>query len=267
MYSVKGKDSIKYPILVSSPHSGREFPKDLSPVVKQKFKNLPEDTDWYVDDLYDFSQEMGFVHVYSNISRYVIDLNRDVNGLGLYSDGRQETGLVPLRSFSGENLYESEPPSSQEIKKRIEEYYLPYHNMVKNTLFEIKNQFGVALLFEAHSIKRNVKTIREQSFPDFILGNQGGKTCPKAITGVLEEQLRASGYEWSDNDPFRGGFLTRTMAELDSHIYTVQLEMSQDLYMNEVDYNYLPEKAEQVQKFLKSILQALGNELLKMVRK
>ena len=82
----------------------------------------------------------------SNYSRYVVDLNRSPDDKFLYTD-QYSTNLCPIYSFSGENLYQNNYKIDEnEIKNRVEEYWRPYHEKIRNTLNQIKDRHGYALL-------------------------------------------------------------------------------------------------------------------------
>ncbi len=225
----------KVPIIVSCPHSGIELPDDIrSRINPELARDLP-DTDWYVDKLYDGVLDLGITLMSATYSRYVIDLNRDPKGASLYKDGRQETALVPTRSFAGVSLYQAgDEPTSDDIAQRVQRYYRPYHEMLRENIAELHRQFAHVLLFEAHSIKRLVPTIRQHPFPDLILGDQQGKTADKSLAEAALAALHAGkAYQVAYNDPFMGGYITRHFAAPQHGIHTLQLECSQDIYMDE----------------------------------
>ena len=93
------------PILVSVPHCGVAFPDDIRSQYKASLIDAPDDTDWFVDRLYDFAPSMGMTMITATYSRWVIDLNRDPDSKPLYSDGRIITALCPSTTFLGEPLY------------------------------------------------------------------------------------------------------------------------------------------------------------------
>jgi len=83
------------PILISIPHCGTEFPEELKEQYNPKLIKAPDDTDWFVQQLYDFAPSMGMTMVSAKYSRWVIDLNRDPQSKPLYTDGRIITALCP----------------------------------------------------------------------------------------------------------------------------------------------------------------------------
>lgn len=244
------------PILVSSPHSGVAFPQEVRGSFCPEVLEHPEDTDWFVHRLYDFAPEMGMTLIHANYSRYVIDLNRDPESRSLYGDGRRETSLVPFQSFAGQSLYTREP-SSDEIQRRHRCYYQPYHQKVGQLLEELKNEFGWALLFEAHSIKDFVPSLSDKPFPSLILGNNEGKSGEASFLQKAREVLQEQSYEVSVNSPFKGGYLTRFFGKPQEDIHSLQLEMCQSLYMDEGQKAYDEKRALKMRQDLQKMIDSL----------
>ena len=95
----------KVPIILSSPHSGTEFPGELKAQFRAELMAQPDDTDWFVHDLYNFAPALGITVIHAKYSRWVIDLNRDPESIPLYTDGRIITELVPKTDFLGNEIY------------------------------------------------------------------------------------------------------------------------------------------------------------------
>ena len=248
--------SAKVPILLSSPHSGVSFPKEVHSSFRPEVLSHPEDTDWFIDQLYDFVPDLGVTLIAANYSRYLIDLNRDPASQSLYADGRCETSLVPLRSFSAQSLYLQEP-SEEEVQRRRQKYYQPYHQELKRRLEEIKKEFGFALLFEAHSIKDHVPRLHPNPFPSLILGNNDSLSCDSIFLQKAQEVLQSQGYQVSVNHPFKGGFITRSLGRPNEGIHSLQLEMCQSLYMDEGQKEYDEKRAMKVKQALQKMFEAL----------
>ena len=85
--------------MLSIPHCGTGIPDNLSALYqKSQLENL-DDTDWFLDELYDFAPSLGITTIVPYYSRWVIDLNREPNNKSLYSDGRIITSLCQLLTF------------------------------------------------------------------------------------------------------------------------------------------------------------------------
>lgn len=243
------------PVLISSPHSGTELPSFIKGRMEPGLASSLPDTDWLVHELYDFAPRFGITMIKARYSRYVIDLNRDPAGQSLYADGRQETGLVPIRTFAGDSIYKAgQEPDEKDVAERLQNYFEPYHEAVASELANLQRDFEHVLFFDAHSIARLVKTIRAAPFPDLILGNQKGKTAAPSVIAAAMKALTDPGlYQVSHNDPFMGGFLTRHFGQPEKGVHALQLEMSQDIYLMEGEPRIDPVKKNRLVPSLEAI--------------
>jgi N-formylglutamate deformylase len=252
------------PIIVSVPHCGTSFPAEIKDSFIESFTTYPEDTDWFVNKLYSFAPEMGITLISAKYSRYIIDLNRDPSGAGLYKDGRKETVLVPTTSFSGRPLYKDQPPTPTEIAARKVAYFDPYYQRITELLKELKTQHKHVLLFDGHSIKRNVPSIRKEPFPDLILGDAQGKSAHAQLTQATLKFLSELNYDFTHNTPFQGGFITRHFGNPAQNIHALQLEMSQEIYMDEERTVLANSKAAKLSSTLKQLLTTLSKTLTEL---
>ena len=111
------------PLLVSMPHVGLEIPRKIKEKMTDEALAL-NDTDWFIDRLYNFLVELDVSVISAKYSRYVVDLNRGRDGLSLYP-GQRVTGFCPKMTFDDCALY----------KDKYEEY--PGDSTVKNILLNI----------------------------------------------------------------------------------------------------------------------------------
>ncbi len=246
-------------IILSIPHCGIEFPQDIIGQFQPDLIAKLDDTDWDLDRLYDFAPKIGVTVIYAKYSRWVIDLNREPGSVPLYDDGRLITALCPTTDFEENNLYVDKrfEPSEAEIERRLEHYYHPYHKKIDDIIHELANEFGEVLFWDAHSIRRSIKTIRKERFPDFILGDNDAKTASAKIIDTALDSLKTQDHTLNHNDPFKGGFLTRSKGDPENGINALQLEMSKDLYMSENETLYDEDKAAPIKKLLKSTFEKL----------
>lgn len=249
----------KVPIILSSPHSGTEFPDELKTHFRPELMIQPDDTDWFVHELYDFAPSLGITMIHAKYSRWVIDLNRDPHSKPLYSDGRIITELVPKTDFFGNEIYvdKKHVPDDAEIERRTENYYKPYYQKIENLLQERLNEFGKVILWDAHSIRRFVPTIQSEPFPDLILGDNDGKSADGKIIEIALSNLRKGKYGVNHNSPFKGGNITRSFGKPENKIHALQLEMSKTNYMNDDELTFNEEKANDVRSVLRPVFEKL----------
>ncbi len=243
------------PLLISMPHNGQALPDDIAKTMTEQGRAVV-DTDWYKDRLYDFANALGAYIIIPHYNRYVIDLNRDPNGVDLYP-GADNTELCPTTAFNLAPLYlDGMNPDITEQQRRVKTYWQPYHQALAQTLDEIKAHYGQAVLLEAHSIKSAVPRFFDGKLPDFNFGNANGNSCSAALIAAIT-QLDFSPYSQVVNGRFKGGYITRAYGKPDENVHALQLELSQSTYMDEETLQYDEELAQQVKPKLKQLVECL----------
>lgn len=255
----------KVPIILSVPHSGVEFPEELKSHYRAEMTAQPDDTDWFVHDLYNFAPELGITVIHARYSRWVIDLNRDPESKPLYTDGRIITALAPTTDFLGNEIYVDKKfvPTPGEIERRLENYYRPYYRKIESLLAERLEEFGQVLLWDAHSIRRFVPTIQEAAFPDLILGNNDEKSARKEIIEIALNGLKNGKYGLYHNTPFKGGHITRYFGKPETRVHALQLEMAKTNYMETDELTFNEDRANEVRKVLRPVFEKLISHLMK----
>jgi len=244
------------PLLVSLPHDGTALPDDIAARMTQAARSVP-DTDWHVARLYAFARELGASIIVPKYSRYVVDLNRPPDDTSLYP-GQNTTGLCPVVQFSGEPVYLSgQEPSQDEVAARVEQYWRPYHDALGAEVSRIKARHGRAVLWEGHSIRSVVPFLFDGRLPDINLGTSGGTSCSallqQRLARVLETQAE---YSFVVNGRFKGGYITRHFGRPADGIDAVQLELAQLNYMDEDSFTYVEERALNLQRVIRALLDA-----------
>lgn len=258
-YTIIQPSAKRVPIVLSIPHCGVNFPEEIKHEYKSELAKAPDDTDWFVQRLYDFASAMGITIVHAVYSRWVIDLNRDPDSKPLYTDGRIITPLCPTTNFFGTPIYKDERKevSPEEVSRRRHEYYQPYHAKLKEVLGEVKNEFGKILLWECHSIRQFVPTIHKEKFPDLILGDADGTSASTQIIDTALQTLKDSRYQVNHNHPFKGGYITRQFCNPQKHEHALQLEMSKVNYMDDTETKYDEGRAGTMRALLQKTLSNL----------
>ena len=256
-FIIQESDQAPVPILLSVPHCGTEFPDEIKDDFVQELIKAPDDTDWYVDQLYNFANELGITMIRARYSRWVVDLNRDPESKPLYNDGRIITGLCPTTDFHGNSIYQQNEPDNAEIQRRVTAYYQPYHNKVQELLDELKKKYGKVLLWDAHSIRHYVPTIRKEIFPDMILGSADEQSAHPELIKEALNGLKSGQYQINHNSPFKGGQITRTFGRPDQNQHALQLEMNKILYMDDSEKSFHEDRANQVRSVLRPTFEKL----------
>lgn len=241
------------PLLVSMPHTGTYVPEIILARLTDAARQLP-DTDWHLERLYDFLDELGVSVLVATHSRYVVDLNRPPDNASLYP-GQDTTGVVPVDTFHREPLYQSgQEPTQAEVEGRIVKYWQPYHARLEHELARLKDHHGYALLWDAHSIFSEVPRFFKGRLPDLNLGTADGRSCAPGIGEALLGEIK--GYSAVLNGRFKGGYITRHYGAPAKSVHAVQLEMAEAIYMEESPpYQFREDLAAKLRPQLRSLLE------------
>ncbi|MDC0247190.1 N-formylglutamate amidohydrolase [OCS116 cluster bacterium] len=241
------KNEIKKPLIITSPHSGLLLNDYL---FKQRdFNNAHFDSmqDMHINKLSKGLENNGFTVLQSNISRLVIDLNRDIKEINpsnidgaplginynLSDKVNGGIGLIPDTNSNGIKIYKEKLLWS-DVKYRINNYYLPWHSMLKVELENIKKEFGRGFILDLHSMPS--ETFLKNKLADFVIGNNFDKSSYRYPMTLLSKIIESYGYSVSYNDPYSGGHITKTYSSLDKNIQCMQIEIKKSLYMDEKNF-------------------------------
>ncbi len=247
MLEVRGPAEPALPLVLDSPHSGHDFPDDFDAAVSKA--ELREGEDCYVDELYAAAAEMGAPLLAARWPRTYLDPNRhagDVD-LGLIEgkwpgeyrpSGKAKVGkaLIWRTLEDGRPIY-SRRLSVETVRKRIEEFHVPYYEKIKNLLSEARARFGRVYHINCHSMR---SVAGKQSGDgegsvraDIVLGDRDGTTCDPAFTRFVQTVLAGMGYGVKVNDPYKGVELVRAYSDPRAGRHSLQIEISKRLYMDE----------------------------------
>jgi len=245
------------PLLVSMPHVGTAIPPDIAAGMQPIAARL-DDTDWHLEPLHDFLGDLGASVLVPEASRYVVDLNRDPDGRSLYP-GQDTTTLCPTDTFDREPLYlPGRAPDAAEIARRVDRWWRPYHAALAGELARLRAEHGVALLWDAHSIRSVVPRFFEGTLPDLNIGTAGGASCAPGLGERLLRVARSDpAYRSVLDGRFVGGHITRTYGRPDEGVHAVQLELVQRTYMHEEPpWAFDPARANGIRPVLRAMVEA-----------
>lgn len=217
------------PLVVAFPHGGAELggieDRFVSPWLARR------DADWWIAELYAFARDMGATTIATQVSRSVIDVNRDPSGASLYP-GMATTELCPTTTFDGEPLYRGFDPEEDEIAWRRRTFFDPYHSALAIELERLRSSNGKVVLYDAHSIRSRIPRLFDGELPQFNIGTNGGASCgpelSSAVTACCGEGSVVDGR-------FKGGWTTRHYGQPEKGVHAIQMELAMRGYMAEPD--------------------------------
>lgn len=255
------------PLIVSVPHAGTTIPDDLVPRLQSSWL-AKRDADWWVDRLYDFASDMGATLIRTDISRTVIDMNRDPSGASLYP-GQATTGLCPTETFDDDPLWlEGSEPDAAEIERRHAKYFVPYHAAIRAEIDRLRTAHPAVVLYDAHSIRSIVPRLFDGELPVFNIGTDGGRTCSPGLQSAVEQACAATGLPRVSNGRFRGGWITRHYGQPEQGVHSIQMELAMRGYLVEPEGVSTPDNwpvtydadfAEPMRAHLRDVLEACLN--------
>lgn len=220
------------PLVVSIPHTGTWLPPEVRASLASPAMHAQPMTDWHLHLLYDFLPALGATTIFATVSRFAVDLNRPPRPRALYP-GRFETGLVPLETFQGEQVFGA-PPDEAEIERRRLTWHAPYHARLQELLDETRARFGRAVLVDAHSVASAPSRLHGALENEIYLGDRDGETCRPWLRDLLHEGFAGEGLSVVVNAPYKGGYITDHYGRQPG-VDAIQIEMVQRAYMDEAD--------------------------------
>jgi N-formylglutamate deformylase len=220
------------PLIVSLPHTGTTVPKELLPSYCSPWLTL-KDTDWHIEKLYCFAASIGATVIRTQISRSVIDVNREPSGASLYP-GQTTTELCPTTTFDGEALYhDGKGPYAEEIERRKRLWFTPYHQAISKEIARLRQRHPNVVLYDCHSIRSIMPRLFDGELPVFNIGTNGGASTHPALTRKIDILCAASGMSHVVNGRFRGGYITRHHGKPEAGVHAVQMELACRAYLRE----------------------------------
>ena len=240
------------PLVLDSPHSGTFYPTDFNFSCDLAALRRAEDT--HVEKLYSFAASLGCAWIEAHFPRSYLDANRNLTEVDpdmldapwphavelsdpfVLSKRRLGKGLIWRATDEGEPLY-ARQLSVQEVERRIELCWKPYHAAVQSAIDAAHARHGYSIHINCHSMPE-IAGSHATDFPgekhaDFVLGNRDHSTSSQAVLIFIQTHLAQWGYSVSLNHPYKGVELVRRYGEPAKHRHSVQIEINRALYMNE----------------------------------
>jgi formiminoglutamase len=217
------------PLILTMPHGGTDIPADIMDQFVSPWLARC-DTDWHIAELYNGLVDATIIA--TSVSRSVIDVNRDPSGASLYP-GQATTELCPTTTFDGEPLYAGNGPDAQEIARRREVYFDPYHAVLSAEVARLRSLHPHVIIYDCHSIRSRVPRLFDGDLPEFNIGTNGGVTCAPALRAAVLSAATVWGRSIVLDGRFRGGWTTRHYGRPVEGLHAVQMELALRAYLSE----------------------------------
>jgi N-formylglutamate amidohydrolase len=244
-FSVHNVDQLSFPVLLSVPHAGRDYPDDLLANLRVGPSELLRLEDRYADRLVRTAMASGFPTIIAHRARAWVDLNRAETDIDIEmivrsdrqlaaipgAKARGGLGLIPRRLQSCGELW-TRPWSGAAIEQRLNDCHRPFHQTVGTILSAIRDRFGIAILLDVHSMPPIRQTLADQAPPQFVLGDRFGRSAASVHADLVMAHVRGQGFEAALNAPYSGDYMLQAHGSPARNIHALQLEVDRSLYLD-----------------------------------
>lgn len=237
------------PLVLASPHSGRDYRPDFLARSRLDAHSLRRSEDCFVDEIFAPAVALGVPMLAALFPRAYLDPNREPfeldpgmfdGPLPSYVNSRSARvaaglGTVPRLVAGGEEIYAGRL-SFAEAVQRVERCYYPYHAALRALVEATRKQFGYCILLDCHSMPSIglPPEMADCGALDVVLGDCFGSACAAVTMMAAEECLTGLGYVVGRNTPYAGGYTTRHYGRPAGGVHALQIELNRALYMDEL---------------------------------
>jgi N-formylglutamate amidohydrolase len=225
------------PVLLSVPHSGRDYPDWLVAMSSAGKASLATLEDPLVDRLVWRAVQRGCAAVIARTPRAAVDCNRAedeidpsvVDGAArgrVTSRARGGLGIVPGRTQQHGYLWRR-PINRDQLEERVAQAHRPYHEAIEQQLAVLLDRFGCALLLDCHSMPPP-----PQGIAPVVFGDCRGRTADAWLSREAMAIANRLGFAAGLNDPFAGGHVIDRHARPARGVHALQIELDRRCYLN-----------------------------------
>jgi N-formylglutamate amidohydrolase len=243
----------RLPLVITSPHSGSEYPADFVAASRLDPIALRRSEDSFVDELFAAAPRLGAPLLAARFPRAYLDVNREAYELDptMFTDPlprfvnagspRVRMGLGTIARIVAANaeIYAGKLCFA-EAQWRIDNLYHPYHRIVYGLIAETEAMFGGCLLVDCHSMPSAAVCCGGRETADIVLGDCHGTACGRGILDAACGFFAERGFTVAINAPYAGGFTTGHYGQPRRHHHALQIEINRALYMDERSFERKP---------------------------
>ncbi len=254
------------PLCVEVPHAGLFVDGEALSDMIAPLRCIGRDADMLVDEVYSVATEVGATLIVAHFSRYVIDLNRglgEVDGSTVEGGVAQSLprGLIWRTSTDGDPIL-SRRLRREELERRLDKVYRPYHAAVASVLERKRARFGRAILLCGHSMPSHGRRGHVDvgaGRADVVPGTRARTTARSDVIDHVEAAAVERGFSVKHDDPYKGGFSTGHYGRPAEGFDAIQIELARRLYLDETRLSLVPEGVARARAYVKAVAERLGD--------
>ena len=253
------------PVLLSVPHSGRDYPEWLVDMASGGRPALATLEDPLVDRLVWRAIQRGAGAVIARAPRAAVDCNRAEHDIDpsvvdgarsgrMSARARGGLGIVPGRTQQHGHLWRR-AISAVQLGERLDQAHRPYHRAIDEQLSLLMDRFGCALLLDCHSMPPPPEGVAP-----VVIGDGRGSTADFWLSREALAIANGCGFAAALNVPFAGGHVIERHARPALGVHALQIEIDRRCYL---DRSNKPSRGfDRVATLIETLAVELGQELL-----
>ena len=222
------------PVLLSVPHSGRDYDPELVARARAGRASLELLEDPFVDRLVARAIDRGVGAVIARAPRVMIDVNRAVaelapaaisgrSGEPPTARARAGLGVIPTRLGGVGELWRS-PIDEDEFERRLALVHRPYHDALATRLATLAETWSAVLLLDCHSMPPR------PGDANIVFGDRHGTSAAPWLVEAAEAIARRRGFAVARNLPFAGGHVIERHGRPRLRVHALQIEVDRAAY-------------------------------------
>ena len=242
-FTLSGDFDGRWPLVLASPHSGRDYPPEFLARTRLTLAQLRRTEDAFVDTLLAEAAATGVPLLAARYGRSWLDLNRAPAELdpAMYvepfdtvpaqTSERVQAGLgvVPRVAGYGLDIYPTRLRLA-EARARIDRVHVPWHATLTALAGRAQARHGYAIVLDCHSMP--TPGPQPGGPPQIVIGDLHGRSAAASLVDLIAAHFADAGLRVARNAPYAGGYTTAAHGRPEHGIHAVQIEIDRALYMD-----------------------------------
>lgn len=225
------------PVLLSIPHSGRDYPDWLIAMAVGGRQVLASLEDPLVDRLAWRAIGHGIGAIVARAPRAAVDCNRAESEVDpavvrnapiapLSARARGGLGVVPARTLRHGYLWRR-PIDQAELDDRLDAAHRPFHQAIDAAVATLLDRFGEIVLIDCHSMPPP-----QAGIPPVVIGDRRRRSADGWVGREAIRIAENAGFAARLNHPFSGGHVVERHGAPMRGVHAIQVEIDRACYLD-----------------------------------